>query len=46
VPVLLYDASSKGSINFLNLAEEFLNKNAKREKAAAESAALDKKTIK
>lgn len=27
VPVLLYDAASKGSINFLNLAKEFLNKN-------------------
>ena len=27
LPVVLYDASSKGSINFLNLAEEFLNKN-------------------
>lgn len=27
VPVLLYDASSKGSINFLNLAKEFLNNN-------------------
>ncbi len=27
LPVALYDASSKGSINFLNLAEEFLNKN-------------------
>ncbi len=27
VPVLLYDAASKGSINFLNLAKEFLNNN-------------------
>ncbi len=27
LPVVLYDAASKGSINFLNLAEEFLNKN-------------------
>ncbi len=27
VPVILYDASSKGSINFLNLAKEFLTKN-------------------
>ncbi len=27
LPVVLYDASSKGSINFLNLAEEFMNKN-------------------
>jgi len=27
LPVVLYDASSKGSINFLNLAKEFLNKN-------------------
>lgn len=26
-PVVLYDATSKGSINFLNLAKEFLNKN-------------------
>ncbi|MCB0617552.1 MAG: ParA family protein [Saprospiraceae bacterium] len=26
-PVILYDASSKGSINFLNLAREFLQKN-------------------
>jgi chromosome partitioning protein len=26
-PVILYDASSKGSINFLNLAKEFLQKN-------------------
>jgi len=26
-PVLLYDAASKGSTNFLNLAEEFLQKN-------------------
>jgi chromosome partitioning protein len=27
LPVLLYDASSKGTINFLNLAKEFLRKN-------------------
>ncbi len=27
LPVLLYDASSKGTINFLNLAKEFLHKN-------------------
>ena len=27
LPVVLYDASSKGSINFLNLAKEFLNNN-------------------
>ena len=27
VPVVLYDATSKGSINFLNLAKEFLIKN-------------------
>ncbi len=27
VPVVLYDATSKGSINFLNLAKEFLTKN-------------------
>lgn len=27
LPVILYDASSKGSINFLNLAKEFLQKN-------------------
>lgn len=27
VPVILYDAGSKGSINFLNLAREFLAKN-------------------
>ncbi len=27
LPVILYDASSKGSINFLNLAKEFLEKN-------------------
>ncbi len=27
LPVILYDASSKGSINFLNLAKEFLVKN-------------------
>lgn len=27
VPVVMYDASSKGSINFLNLAKEFLSKN-------------------
>jgi chromosome partitioning protein len=26
-PVILYDAASKGSTNFLNLAEEFLLKN-------------------
>jgi len=26
-PVILYDATSKGSINFLNLAKEFLMKN-------------------
>jgi len=26
-PVIIYDAASKGSINFLNLAYEFLNKN-------------------
>jgi chromosome partitioning protein len=26
-PVILYDAASKGSTNFLNLAEEFLHKN-------------------
>ncbi|NND31805.1 MAG: AAA family ATPase, partial [Saprospiraceae bacterium] len=26
-PVLLYDASSKGTINFLNLAKEFLSRN-------------------
>ena len=26
-PVILYDATSKGSINFLNLAKEFLHKN-------------------
>jgi chromosome partitioning protein len=26
-PVILYDAGSKGSVNFLNLAQEFLNKN-------------------
>ena len=26
-PVILYDATSKGSINFLNLAKEFLNNN-------------------
>jgi len=29
IPVLLYDAASKGSINFLNLAKEFLNNNTK-----------------
>ena len=28
-PVLLYDISSKGSKNFLNLAHEFINKNEK-----------------
>jgi len=27
VPILLYDAGSKGSVNFLNLAKEFLGKN-------------------
>ncbi len=27
VPVVLYDASSKGTVNFLNLAREFLQKN-------------------
>ncbi len=27
IPVILYDASSKGTINFLNLADEFLQKN-------------------
>jgi len=27
VPVVLYDASSKGTINFLNLAKEFLERN-------------------
>ena len=27
VPIILYDAASKGSINFLNLAKEFLNRN-------------------
>jgi len=27
MPVLLYDAGSKGSINFLNLAKEFLSRN-------------------
>ena len=26
-PVVLYDAASKGSVNFLNLAKEFLLKN-------------------
>lgn len=26
-PVVLYDATSKGTVNFLNLAREFLNKN-------------------
>ena len=26
-PVILYDAASKGSVNFLNLAKEFLLKN-------------------
>ena len=26
-PVMLYDISSKGSKNFLNLAHEFINKN-------------------
>ncbi len=31
VPVLLYDATSKGSINFLNLAKEFLTKNSKKQ---------------
>ena len=29
-PVILYDATSKGSTNFLNLAEEFLQKNGDR----------------
>jgi chromosome partitioning protein len=32
LPVVLYDAASKGSINFLNLAEEFLNKNKENSK--------------
>ena len=32
LPVLLYDASSKGSINFLNLANEFLKRNKMRKK--------------
>ena len=27
VPVVLYDAASKGAVNFLNLAQEFLQKN-------------------
>lgn len=27
IPVILYDATSKGTINFLNLADEFLDKN-------------------
>jgi chromosome partitioning protein len=44
VPVLLYDAASKGSINFLNLAEEFLNKNEKNEEA--EPTTDEKKIIK
>jgi chromosome partitioning protein len=26
-PVILYDASSKGSVNYLNLAKEILQKN-------------------
>ena len=30
-PVVLYDAASKGSINFLHLATEFMNKNKNNE---------------
>ena len=29
-PVVLYDAASKGSFNFLNFAQEFLNKQSKK----------------
>ncbi|MFK7937037.1 MAG: ParA family protein [Saprospiraceae bacterium] len=32
VPVLLYDAASKGSINFLNLSKEFLKRNGEQVK--------------
>lgn len=34
IPVVLYDAASKGAINFFNLANEFLDKNEKRRKKA------------
>jgi chromosome partitioning protein len=27
IPIVLYDATSKGTVNFLNLAREFLNNN-------------------
>lgn len=35
-PVLLYDANSKGTINFLNLAKEFLRRNGTTMKVSAE----------
>ncbi len=37
LPVILYDASSKGSINFLNLANEFLKRNDMQIKKTAAS---------
>ena len=43
VPVLLYDAASKGSINFLNLAKEFLNKNTEKK---IEEKTTEEKTVK
>ena len=35
-PVVLYDAASKGSVNYLNLAREILQKNDKTKIANAE----------
>ncbi len=47
VPVVLYDASSKGATNFLNLANEFLERNgekvAKRKKPAKKTTRRKKK---
>ncbi len=34
MPVVMFDASSRGSVNFLNLAKEFLTKNGEKVKAA------------
>ena len=35
-PVLMYDANSKGTINFLNLAKEFLRRNGTTLRVSAE----------
>ncbi|MEL6866668.1 MAG: AAA family ATPase [Bacteroidota bacterium] len=43
IPVVLYDAASKGAINFLNLAQEFLNKNTPNTKASAKTTKVKEK---